>query len=94
MMTTPTDGNALAGVLAEIFAVDTTTALVSCVSCGREGPLAGLTLYAGGPGMTARCPGCHVVVLRIARTPHHAYLDLRGTTTLRITVTDDAEQNV
>ena len=85
-MTTHLDGNALGGALAEIFAVDTTAAHVSCVHCTRSGPLAELALYLGGPGMTARCPGCHEVVLRVARTPDRAYLDLRGTIALSISI--------
>jgi hypothetical protein len=85
-MTTHLDGNALAGALAEIFAVDTTAAQVSCVRCEKSGALAGLELYVAGPGMTARCPGCHEVVLRMARTPDRVYLDLRGTTALQITL--------
>jgi hypothetical protein len=83
-MTTHLDGNVLAGTLAEIFAVDTTAARVSCVHCDRSGALAELEVYVGGPGMTGRCPGCQEVVLRLAQTSDHVYLDLRGTTALRI----------
>ncbi len=78
------DGNALAGPLGEVFAVDVTTAVVSCVGCGRRQMLAVLEVYGNGPGMTARCTGCHDVILRIARTRDHVYLDLRGTVSLRL----------
>jgi hypothetical protein len=78
------DGNALAGPLAEIFAVDLTAALTRCVSCGHNGPLAGLHVYGRAPGLVARCPGCEAVVLRFVRGPDAAWLDLRGTVRLRI----------
>lgn len=80
------DGNALAGPLGEVFAVDVTTAEVICVGCGSRRMLAALEVYGSAPGMTARCPGCHGVILRIARTPEQVYLDLRGTVSLRIEV--------
>lgn len=80
------DGNALAGPLGEVFAVDVTTAQVSCVGCGAQQLLAALEVYGSGPGMTARCPGCHDVILRVVRTREHVYLDLRGTVSLRLEV--------
>ncbi|WAL68461.1 DUF6510 family protein [Amycolatopsis cynarae] len=78
------DGNALAGPLAEIFAVDVTTAVTRCASCGRTGPVAGLRVYGHAPGLVARCPGCESVVLRFNRGPDAAWLDLRGGVSLRI----------
>ena len=39
------DGNALAGPLQEIFAVDITAAIGRCVSCGLAGPVATLRVY-------------------------------------------------
>ncbi|MBY8879715.1 DUF6510 family protein [Actinacidiphila acidipaludis] len=83
------DGNALAGPLSDVFAVDLTTAATHCTGCGAEGPLAGLRLYGRAPGLVARCPRCDQVVLRLVRTPEDAWLDLRGTATLRIRVPAD-----
>jgi hypothetical protein len=80
------DGNALAGPLTEVFAVDVTTAGVTCVACRRQQTLAALEVYASGPGFTARCVGCHDVMLRVARTRNDLYLDLRGTVSLRLTI--------
>jgi hypothetical protein len=78
------DGNALAGPLAEIFAVDVTTAEGRCTGCGATGPLARLRVYGHAPGLIARCPECGQVVLRLVRGPADAWLDLRGTVSLRI----------
>jgi hypothetical protein len=78
------DGNALAGPLSEVFAVDLTAAVARCVHCGSSGPVASLRVYAHGPGFTARCPDCTQVVLRLVRGPRTAWLDLRGTVSLAI----------
>ena len=79
-----TDGNALAGPLSELFAVDLTAAATRCVGCGRRSHLAELHLYGSGPGLVARCPGCHDPVVRLVRTPEHFILDLRGTLSLSV----------
>jgi hypothetical protein len=78
------DGNALAGPLAELFAVDMTTAVGRCVSCGLVGEIATLRVYRHAPGLVARCPGCDAVVLRLVRGPSSVWLDLRGTVSLQI----------
>jgi hypothetical protein len=79
-----TDGNALAGALAEVFAVDITAASGTCVGCGRTGPVATLRLYEHAMGSVARCPGCDGVVMRYVRGPDRAWLDLRGVVALEI----------
>ena len=79
-----TDGNALAGPLREIFAVDMTAATSRCAACGQAGPIAALRVYAHAPGLVARCPGCDAVVLRLVRAPDSAWLDLHGAASLRI----------
>lgn len=78
------DGNALAGPLGEIFAVDVTVAVQRCVHCGRTGAVAELRVYRHAPGLVARCPGCDGVVLRLVRTPDAAFLDLTGALNLKI----------
>jgi len=80
------DGNALAGPLREIFAVDVTAAIGTCAHCGNAGPLAAARVYTRAPGMVARCPRCDQVVLRLVRGPDTAWLDLRGMLTLRISL--------
>jgi hypothetical protein len=81
------DGNELAGPFSEIFATDMTVAEGRCVHCGRSGPVAELRVYAHAPGWVGRCPGCDEVVLRLVRGPNAAWLDLRGTVSLRIPLT-------
>jgi Family of unknown function (DUF6510) len=78
------DGNALAGPLREIFAVELTGASGRCDSCGWVGAVAGVRVYLDAPGAVARCPGCDAVLLRLVRGPDRAWLDLRGLTCLEI----------
>ena len=78
------DGNALAGPLREIFAVELTTATGRCVACGRVDTIAALRVYDHAPGAVARCPGCDAVLLRLVRGPGRAWLDLRGLVCLEI----------
>lgn len=91
MTQTYEDGNALAGPLSEVFAVDVTAALAICAGCGQRHRMAGLHVYGGELGLVARCPDCEGVVLRYARTPGGAWLDLRGAVSLRLAV--DATQD-
>ena len=83
-MTASVDGNALAGALREIFAVDVTAAVARCAGCGMTGAVATLVVWAHAPGLVARCPGCSDVVLRVVRGPDRAWLDLRGTVALEV----------
>jgi hypothetical protein len=77
------DGNILAGPLGEIFAAEITAAVGRCASCGLTGPVGALRVYGPDPGLVARCPHCEEVVLRLVRGPDAAWLDLRGTVSLR-----------
>ncbi|MCU1647074.1 MAG: hypothetical protein JWN03_7349 [Nocardia sp.] len=70
------DGNALAGILSEIFAADLTGCGCRCGACGVVEPLARALVYFCCPGTVARCPHCTAVVLRITTTPSGRWLDL------------------
>ncbi|MFB7481132.1 DUF6510 family protein [Streptomyces anulatus] len=72
------DGNALAGPLGEVFAVDPTTAWRSCPTCHLPATLAQLHVYGPEPGLTARCPGCAAVALRVVTQPEYLWLQLGG----------------
>lgn len=80
------DGNAVAGPLAEIFAVDVTTAQLRCDGCGATNTLAEGVAYVRGPGSVLRCADCSGVLARIVRTPDSVWLDLRGSAAWQIRV--------
>lgn len=81
---TELDGNAMAGDLQEIFAVDVTTAAYVCAGCGHRAAVATLRLWRPAPGTVARCPRCQDVVLRIVRAPDRVILDIRGAVRLEL----------
>jgi hypothetical protein len=85
-MSTPLDGNALAGALGELFTVDLTAALARCGGCHQAGPVAELSVWANAPGMVGRCPHCDQVLIRLVRGPGRAWLDLRGLSVVEIAV--------
>jgi len=72
------DGNAAAGMLREIFALDMTAGQAKCAGCGTMRTIGTLHVYSHGMGMVIRCPSCDGVILRVARTPTHLWLDARG----------------
>jgi hypothetical protein len=72
------DGNMLGGALGELFSMDVTSAVGTCVSCGASWAIP------HAPGMVARCPACDAVLLRLVRGPDRAWLDLRGVTCLQL----------
>jgi len=80
------DGNMLGGVLGELFTMDMTMAVGQCTSCEATNTIAQTMVYADAPGLVARCPDCDAVMLRLARGPGRAWLDLRGVTYLQLPV--------
>jgi hypothetical protein len=78
------DGNALGGVLSEVFAADLTMADTTCAGCHGVAPLATLRVYVDAPAAVARCSGCGAVQLRVLSTPDRYRLDLSGVSLLDI----------
>jgi len=72
------DGNAVAGVLFEIFAEDMTASPTECAHCGNVGEMGTLLAFTQAPGLVLRCPACEGIMLRIVETPKAIYLDARG----------------
>jgi len=88
-MSSPTyeylDGNAAAGELSKIFAIDITSAEGQCAHCGAKKRFAEAHLYMQGPGVIARCAACEHVLLRLVSARQLVFLDLRGMTYLCLT---------
>ena len=76
------DGNAAAGQLSSIFAMDVTAAEGQCAHCGAIKRFAEAHVYMQGPGLVARCSVCQHVVLRLVNAHERVFLDLRGMTCL------------
>jgi hypothetical protein len=73
-----TDGNAIAGLLQEIFVAEFTTLERTCQSCGDTSPTGAHRAY-NGAGVVLRCPRCSDVALRVTTLPDRAIFELRGT---------------
>jgi Family of unknown function (DUF6510) len=81
------DGNAAAGLLAEIFTVDITSAQAVCSGCGSVFQVGTLPAYGLTMGTILRCPGCDTALVRVSRLASGYWLDLRGTSVLRVQAT-------
>jgi predicted Zn finger-like uncharacterized protein len=73
------DGNAIGGILSEIFTMEMTTAETTCANCGAVNAVGRVDVYLRAPGVVVRCPGCEQVLMRIVRAPGRYWIDLRGT---------------
>jgi hypothetical protein len=78
------DGNAIGGLLLEVFGTDLTGSMGVCASCGAEGHVATLDVYVHAPGVVGRCRSCGAVMIRIVRSETRMWLDLSGTRTIEI----------
>jgi hypothetical protein len=74
------DGNAYAGLLAEIFTPDLTAARGACAGCGVIAQIGAQHLYGypGGPGAVLRCGACESVLMVVVDTGGRYRLTVRG----------------
>lgn len=72
------DGNALAGVLSEMFTMDVTAARGRCSNCGRTAPVAEAMVYPDAPGLVARCASCDHVLVVVVTAGERLVLSLAG----------------
>jgi len=72
------DGNAAAGVLSEVFAVEMTTAVGTCAHCGATNALGTVQVYVQAPGTVLRCPVCSNVLMTIVHAHERLHVDLSG----------------
>jgi hypothetical protein len=79
----PLDGNAIAGLLVEVFGVEMTTAVGTCGSCGDIRQVAETVVFVGGPGAVARCRSCEAVLVVVTTIRGTACVDLQGLADIR-----------
>ena len=81
------DGNAAAGLLAEIFTLEITTARAACVHCGAAGEIGSQMAYVSEIGTVVRCSACDNALIRVVRQddePGRYWLDLKGVEYLQL----------
>lgn len=72
------DGNAVAGLLAEVFGgAEVTGAVRGCGSCGQEHAVGKHRLYRG-EGLVLRCPGCGDVALVMVESGARREVQMSG----------------
>jgi hypothetical protein len=78
------DGNAIGGLLLELFGTELTAAPCVCGGCGAREEMARLDVYLDCPGVVVRCRHCEDVMLTIVRRGERTWIDLRGTRGLEL----------
>jgi hypothetical protein len=72
------DGNAIGGMLYQVFGGEMTMAEAVCGRCGARGPLAECAVYLGGPGIVVRCRSCHNIVMVLVEVRKMVCVDFSG----------------
>ena len=78
------DGNAVGGLLREVFGLEVTSAGSRCRGCGARELLGALHAYVVAPGVVLRCPHCEGVLVRLVRDTDRYWLDLSGVSYLEL----------
>ncbi len=78
------DGNAIGGLLHEVFGAELTAATGVCGSCGARRPVAELAVYLRAPGTVVRCPSCDSVLMTFVEVREVWSVDMRGLAALEM----------
>jgi hypothetical protein len=77
------DGNAVAGLLAEVFGRDLTTAQGTCNGCGAVESVGAVRVYKAA-GFVLRCPHCEAVLAKLVTDGSRTWIDFRGLRSLEV----------
>ena len=72
------DGNAIGGLLIDVFGTEMTAANSTCGTCGTGRPVAELVVYRRAPGTVVRCRTCGSVLMVLVRRADITSVDLSG----------------
>jgi hypothetical protein len=78
------DGNAIGGLLLQVFGVEMTAARGVCGHCGAAGPVAEMVVYVRAPGTVVRCRSCGSVLMVLVEVRGIACVDLGGLADLAV----------
>ena len=76
------DGNAIGGLLIEVFGTEMTTATGTCGSCGSVSQVAELAVYMPRLGTVVRCRTCDAVLMILVQIRGVTCVDLQGLASL------------
>jgi hypothetical protein len=71
------DGNAIGGLLIDVFGRDATDASGQCRHCGAENYVGALHVYRAA-GLVVRCPSCHALLMTFVQARGEVWVDLGG----------------
>jgi Family of unknown function (DUF6510) len=72
------DGNAIGGLLHEVFGTEMTTTVSVCGTCGAARQVGELTVYSHAPGTVVRCRSCDGVLMVLVTIHGRTCVDLLG----------------
>jgi hypothetical protein len=72
------DGNAIGGLLREVFGTEMTSAASICGGCGAACLVAELMVYVRAPGTVVRCRSCDSVLMVFVQVHDRICVDLLG----------------
>ena len=72
------DGNAIGGLLLEVFGNEMTSAATVCGVCRDARPVAELVVYLRAPGTVVRCRTCGNVLMVFVTVHDRMCIDLQG----------------
>jgi hypothetical protein len=72
------DGNAIGGLLIELFGTEMTTAVGTCARCGTAGQVAEMAVYLPKLGTVVRCRVCDNVLMVFVEVRGVTCVDLHG----------------
>lgn len=72
------DGNALAGLFAEVFGGEMTSAMVTCRTCGFTAAIGETVVYPRLPGAVVRCRNCTAMLMVITQIRGVNCVDMMG----------------
>ncbi len=78
------DGNAAAGILAQMFSTDITDAMGTCRLCGHRAAIGQVRAYVDAPGVVLRCSECDHILMRWTVTPTATWLEMPGLRSLEM----------
>jgi hypothetical protein len=76
------DGNAIGGLLHDVFGTEMTAAVGTCTTCGTTAPMAETVVYLRAPGTVVRCRTCTAVLMVVVQRGQQRCVSLSGLTQL------------
>jgi hypothetical protein len=72
------DGNAIGGLMHEVFGTEMTATASVCGTCGDARPVAELVVYLQTPGTVVRCRTCDSMLMVFVTIHDRTCVDLQG----------------